>query len=187
MDLARRRATTETRIADLQQARGTALLDGKSFDPRELTALETELAAIDAAEGEVMRRQRVAASEAERERMANLRVTLTVVEENRLAAVDRAEKAARDLVENLKEVRARAADVARLLRALGSGSLPLEETENRMSWRLTAALKPLTGFGRRYGQIVTPEARSPFNDPWRAAEQAVAGPDVSKALKGFSE
>ncbi|MER9330215.1 hypothetical protein [Mesorhizobium sp. M0488] len=114
-------------------------------------------------------------------------MTLTVVEENRLAAVDRAEKAARDLVENLKEVRARAADVARLLRALGSGSLALEETENRMSWRLTAALKPLTGFGRRYGQIVTPEARSPFNDPWRAAEQAAAGPDVSKALKGASE
>lgn len=186
-DIAARRQDAESRLVELKHMQGIALLDGKDFDDAPLSEIERELSGLQAAEGEAARRQRMAASEAEQERLNNLRNTLAIVEENRLGAVDRSEKAARDFVENMKEVRARAADVSRLLRALGVGSLALEETENRMSWRLTAALKPLTGFGRRFGQIVTPEARSPFNDPWRAAEQAAAGPDISKALKGSSE
>ncbi|PTE11544.1 hypothetical protein [Mesorhizobium helmanticense] len=187
MDLARRRTTTETRIATLRQARGVAMLDAKSFDSRELTALETELEAIEAAEGEAVRRERDQAAAAEQERLANLRKTLTIVEENRLEAVDRAEKAARDLCDALKEVRARSADATKLLRSLGvrpAVQLDVYESEFRLSLRFAAALKPLVGLRRRYGQIAFPEARTPYDKGWRAEEQAIATPDISRALKG---
>ncbi|TIX97811.1 MAG: hypothetical protein E5V22_31400 [Mesorhizobium sp.] len=111
------------------------------------------------------------------------------MEENRLEAVDRAEKAARDLCDALKEVRARSADGTRLLRALGvhpAVLLDTYESEFRMSLRFAAAIKPLVGLGRRFGQITFPEGRSPYDKPWRAEEQALANPDISRALEGPS-
>ncbi|MER9080611.1 hypothetical protein [Mesorhizobium sp. M0895] len=187
MDFMERRATVEGRLASLRQARGIAMLDATIFDDRELTALESELEALNEAEGEAVRRQREQAAEAEQQRLANLRKKLTVVEENRLEAVDRAEKAARDLCDALKEVRARSADATRLLRALGvrpAVLLDVYELEFRMSLRFAAAIKPLVGLGRRFGQITFPEARTPYDKPWRAEEQAIANPDISCALKG---
>lgn len=186
-DISTRRTEAETRLAELRQMQGIALLDDTEFDHSPLNAVEKELAALDAAEGEAVRRQRQEAARAEQERLANLRKTLTVVEENRLEAVDRAEKASRDLCDALKEVRARSADGTRLLRALGvhpAVQLDTYESEFRLSLRFAAALKPLVGLGRRFGQITFPEARSPYDKPWRAEEQAIANPDISRALKG---
>lgn len=178
-DISTRRTEAETRLAELRQMQGIALLDDQEFDHGPLDAVEKELAALDAAEGEAVRRQREQAAAAEQERLANLRETLAIVEENRLEAVDRAEKAARDLCDALKEVRARSADATRLLRALGvrpAVLLDVFETEFRMSLRLAAAIKPLVGLGRRFGQITFPEGRSPYDKPWRSEEQALATP-----------
>ncbi|TIO26937.1 hypothetical protein [Mesorhizobium sp.] len=186
-DISTRRIEAETRLAELRQMQGIALLDDTEFDHSPLNAVENELAALDAAEGEAVRRQREQAAAAEQERLANLRQTLAIVEEHRLEAVDRAEKAARDLTDALKEVRARSADATRLLRALGvhpAVQLDTYESEFRMSLRFATALKPLVGLRRRYGQIAFPEARTPFDQPWRAAEAAIANPDIDKALKG---
>ncbi|MER9174604.1 hypothetical protein NKH72_13525 [Mesorhizobium sp. M0955] len=182
-----RRRDVEARIETMRTAQGAALLDAKDFDNTDLDRLANELHAISAAEGEEMRRQREKAAVAELERLSNLRKTLMVVEGNRLEAVDRAEKAARDLCDALKEVRARSADATRLLRALGvrpAVLLDVYELEFRMSLRFAAAIKPLVGLGRRFGQITFPEARSPYDKPWRAEEQAIANPDISRALKG---
>ncbi|RWO63082.1 hypothetical protein [Mesorhizobium sp.] len=186
-DISTRRTEAETRLATLRQMQGVALLDDQDFDHSPLNEVEKELAALDAAEGEAVRRQREQAAAAELQRLANLRETLAIVEENRLEAVDRAEKAARDLCDALKEVRARSADATRLLRALGvhpAVLLDTYESEFRMSLRLAAAIKPLVGLGRRFGQITFPEGRSPYDKPWRAEEQALATPDISRALKG---
>lgn len=186
-DIAARRQEAETRLTELRQMQGIALLDDTEFDHSPLHAVENELAALDAAEGEAVRRQREQAAAAEQERLANLRQTLAIVEEHRLEAVDRAENAARDLCDALKEVRARSADGTRLLRALGvrpAVLLDVFETEFRMSLRLASAIKPLVGLGRRFGQITFPEGRSPYDKPWRAEEQALATPDMSRALKG---
>lgn len=186
-DISTRRVEAETRLTELRQMQGIALLDDQEFDTAPLSEVERELSALDAAEGEAVRRQRVEAAAAEQQRLVNLRKTLTVVEENRLEAVDRAEKAARDLCDALKEVRARSADGTRLLRALGvrpAVLLDVYELEFRMSLRFAAAIKPLVGLGRRFGQITFPEARSPYDKPWRAEEQAIANPDISRALKG---
>lgn len=186
-DISTRRTEAETRLAELRQMQGIALLDDQEFDHSPLDEVEKELAALDAAEGEAVRRQREEAARAEQERLANLRKTLAIVEENRLDAVDRAEKAARDLTDALKEVRARSADGTQLLRALGvhpAVQLDTYESEFRLSLRLAAAIKPLVGLGRRFGQITFPEARSPYDKPWRAEEEALATPDISRALEG---
>jgi hypothetical protein len=121
---------------------------------------------------------------AEAERLDGLRNTLTIVEEQRLEAVDRAEKAARELADALKEALARSADAAKLIRALGGGNaIHLDDysVELRLSNHLATALKPVTGLRRRFGQIVFPEAQNAYYSPWRAAEQAIAAPDLSRA------
>ncbi|MER9840325.1 hypothetical protein NKJ59_03570 [Mesorhizobium australicum] len=168
---------------------GIAMLDGKEFDLDEILGIERQLSGLASAEGEQMRRQRMEAANAEAERLDNVRATLSVVEEHRLEAVERAEKAARDLCEALKEVRARAADGRHLIRALGGSGYPLEENEQefRMAVRLSCALKPLTGIRARFGQIVFPAARAPFDNPWRDEEAKIVSHDISKALKGASE
>ncbi|TIL43646.1 hypothetical protein [Mesorhizobium sp.] len=186
-DISTRRTEAETRLAELRQLQGVALLDDQDFYHAPLDEVEKELAALDAAEGEAVRRQRQEAARAEQERLANLRKTLTIVEEHRLEAVDRAEKAAHSPTDALKEVRARSADATRLLRSLGvhpATQLDAYESEFRMSLRFATALKPLVGLRRRFGQIAFPEARTPFDQPWRTAEAAIANPDISKALRG---
>ncbi|WJI63028.1 hypothetical protein NLY43_31415 [Mesorhizobium sp. C416B] len=184
-DFSSRKREAESRLVELKHMHGIAMLDGKPFDLAEMADVERELSGLEAAEGEAVRRERLEAAKTEEARLEGLRQTLIVVEEHRLEAADRAEKAARDVAEALKEFRLRSADAARLLRALGVNNvLALDETDHRMSWRLTAALKPLVGHVRRFGQIVFPEARSPYDQPWRAEEQAIAGRYISKALKG---
>lgn len=184
-----RRRSIEDRLQAMRHAQGVAMLDGKDFDASALQSLTSELEAINAAEGEEARRRRQQVATAEQERLTNLRATLAVVEEHRLDAVDRAEKHSRDLNEAMKEIRARAADGAHLIRALGGSSYPLEESEQefRMGVRLSCALKPLTGIRARYGQIVFPPARAPFDNPWRDEEAKIVAHDITKALKGSSE
>jgi hypothetical protein len=186
IDLDERRRSVEDRLLSMRHAQGVALLDGTEFDSSTLDSLAGELEAITAAEGEDARRKRQQTATAEQERLANLRVTLGVVEEHRLEAVDRAEKAARDLAEALKEVRARAADAKDLVRAMGVSSIVLDvhEQEFRMGQRVSAALKPVVGLRRRYGQIILPETRTEFDKPWRDGEKAIASADINRALKG---
>ena len=184
-----RRRSVESRLQAMRHAQGVAMLDGKDFDDSTLQGLANELEAINAAEGEEARRQRQQMTVAEQERLTNLRATLAVVEEHRLDAVHRAEKHSRDLGEAMKEVRARAADAAHLIRALGGSGYPLEanEQELRMSVRLSCALKPVTGIRARYGQIIFPPARAPFDNPWRDEEAKIVAHDINKALKGSAE
>jgi hypothetical protein len=183
-DLTARKTDALTRLDTMRQERGAAMLDGADFDHAAFAAVETELEALTEAEGEQVRRDRNAMARAEAERLNGLRNTLTIVEEQRLDAVDRAEKAARELADALKEVQARSADASKLIRALDAGNamhLDAYSVELRLSNRLATALKPVTGLRRRFGQIVFPEAQNAYYSPWRAAEQAIAAPDLSRA------
>ncbi|CDX58577.1 hypothetical protein MPL3365_30191 [Mesorhizobium plurifarium] len=192
MDLARRRAAAETRIFALQQARGVALLDGKSFDSRELTALETELDAITAAEGEEARRSREVAIAAEKARLTGLREKLAKRNTERLEAAAKAEQAARDLCEALKLWAALNGDAADLVRALNpqsgpkrsAGLLDRNETEIRMSRFLANVMKPLTGIGRKLGPITFPDYWNRFDGEWAKIERSLTEPEIQSALKG---
>lgn len=187
MDLARRRAAAETRILALQQARGVALLDGKSFDSRELTALETELEAIEAAEGEEARRSREAAGMAERARLAGLREKLVKRNEERLEAAAKAEQAARDFTEQVKLWIAANGDCAGLVRDLnqkgGAGILDKNDTAIRISRLLANVLKPLTGLTRRFGLMTLPDAPLASGN-WAVTERNITEPEILAVLKG---
>ena len=182
-DITDRRAEAESRLEALRQQRGIATLDGQEFDNAALAAVETELDALTAAEGEAVRRDRQQLARAEMERIAGLRDKLAVTEEHRLEAIDRAETHARGLAEALKEAMTRSGELTRLLRALGAGAMQTDAylAEHRLSLRLVSALKPVTGLRREFGQIRLPDARKPFDEPWRAAEEAIAAPDITKA------
>jgi hypothetical protein len=188
MDLAKRRTTAETRIAALEQARGIALLDGKSFDARELTALETELDAINAAEGEAARRVRAAVEAAGQARIDALKEKLERRNTDRLEAVERAEQAARDLCEAAKLWIAANEDCGDLIRSLkqsgGGGILNANETESRLGFMLACALKPLFGMRRKLGMVTFPDSLPRFAGNWREAEQTITEPEILAALKG---
>ncbi|MEI9414725.1 hypothetical protein [Mesorhizobium sp. Cs1321R2N1] len=165
------------------------MLDAKSFDSRELAALETELQAIDAAEGEAMRREREAATAAEKARRDGLRQKLERFNEDRLEAAERAEKAARDLCEAGKLWIAANGDCARIVRALnatggGAGLLDATETETRLSLMLTNVLKPLVGLRRKFGMIAFPDALGRFAGNWREIEAASTQTEILSVLKG---
>src|SRR4051794_20624887 len=59
-DFASRRAAAHADIAVLEREQGAALLDGVDFDADLLATRRAEIAAIDAAESEAVRRQRIA-------------------------------------------------------------------------------------------------------------------------------
>lgn len=191
MDLARRRAEAEVRVHALQQARGVALLDGRSFDSRELTALETELEAITAAEGEEARRAREAAIIAEKARLAGLRDKLAKRNEERLEAAAKAEQAARDFTEQVKLWIAANRDCADTVRKLnqkgGAGIIDENETRLRVSLLLASVVKPLTGMGRKLGLIAFPDQQDRFGGNWAETERTITEPEIVAALEGAEQ
>lgn len=75
MTLIERRASAAAALAELEREQGVALLDGQPFDAERLAQCRAELAALDAAETETVRRERaavasVAAQEREEARIA---------------------------------------------------------------------------------------------------------------------
>lgn len=183
--LQERRIDIESQLEILRRKRGVAMLDGKPFDAKDMTKLQDELDAINEAEGEQARREREDIARREAARIEGLKQTLREVNEQRLEAVDRAEKAARELATAFRDVLDRSADATHIIRSLGHNSLHLDryETEGRLSMRLRNALSPVTGKGNRFGQMNLPAARDPFDEPWQAAEQTIGNPDIKKALE----
>lgn len=108
MNLSERRIMATLALADLEAAQGAALLDGRPFDPAPVAAKRAEIDAIDAAEAETARRERMAAAEAaaaHREAVrGDIRETLPLYAD----AVKRAEKSARALVKALADIEAAA-------------------------------------------------------------------------------
>lgn len=185
IDVAERRQEIEADLDALRQARGVAMLDGKEFDVRPLNDLQGQLDALNEAEGEQARREREKIAIAEAKRIEGLKQTLREVNEQRLEAVDRAEKAARELAAAICDVLDRSKDATGIMRGLGVNTLHLDryETEMRLSLRLRSALVPVTGLGNRFGQINLPAARTPYDEPWKAAEQTIGNPDIKRALE----
>lgn len=189
-DITWRKVQTEARLDALRAQRGIAMLDGTEFDSATVTELEQELDALTSAEGEAARRERVLLAQAEEQRQDNLRQLLAMVNDQRMEGIERAEKAAHELTDALKDVMARSADTVKIVRALDCGPalrLDAYEVESRLSQRLTAALKPVTGLRRRFGHIMFPEAQTRYAGTWVAGESAETEHDISRALKGSSK
>src|SRR5688500_16433631 len=94
--LPERRAEATARVTALRRERGERLADGLSFDGAALAEAEATLQALSDAEGVVVERQRAAAAREEQRRRERLRGELVAAEEDRLAAIQRAEIAAKE-------------------------------------------------------------------------------------------
>lgn len=153
MNLSERRMQASLALADLEAAQGAALLDGQPFDAAEVAAKRAEIAAIDAAEAETARRERIAQAEALAAHQDATRAEIRETLPQYADAVKRAEKSARALVKALADIET-AADALRS-QALVFGKRPtsidsrsIRDTHSR----LLAA--HLTAFDRcRYGVI----------------------------------
>lgn len=188
IDLSERKRDLESQTEVLRRQHGAAVLDGVQFDVTPLLAAESEMEAISVAEGEMARRHRAETATAEAMRIAGVREKLGVTETHRLEAVERAERAARDLAGALSEARHYGKEATRMLRSLGvhpSMELDHYEQETRLSMRLSATMRSLTGLSGRFGNLhFSTKGDRRFDAGWREAEQAVALPNIQKAMKG---
>lgn len=176
-DFLSRRLGIMARLEELSREEGAALLDGKPYSRAKADKLKAELEALDSAEGEAARRdaekQAIEAARLRKERLA----ALAKAEDTRLAAIDRAEAAARELCDALIGAEKAKTEVLAINSQLGGKPiLALLDHADRLSRRLSAVLKPLTGLRGRYGQIETKEALQHEHGPWRASEAELVAP-----------
>lgn len=171
------RSAIEDRIETLKRERGAAKLDGRKFDGSAIETLETELAALNDADGERARRDRAAAQAEIEEQRTKLRGQLATIEQDRLAAVADAEKAARSLSESIGRVIECSGDLATTLHRL-TGAVPTElhvaEIENRLASRLSAVMRTTKGRSRyRIGHLDWLASHFSPETNWQEAEKAL--------------
>jgi hypothetical protein len=169
------RRDAEQRLTTLRRERGVAKLDGKAFDDDTITQAESAIDALSEAEAEATRRERTAAAAAIAERLKALAADLKAREEERLSAVGRAEKAARQLVAALDD----AADIVdRMKRVIGqmgrSPPLVLDTSEMRLGERLRAVVT-----GRLPGIVVSATWRKSTDD-WVVEERKALASVIEK-------
>ena len=187
-----RRDTAETKLTELRSQRGAATLDGKKFDPPELNDLESELASLDAAEGEQARRERAAAQAERLKRLTELRKQLSALEATRLGAVQDANMAARDLARAIERVLTTNAEMAKVATEITGGKAPsilgAHGLVQRLAGRLAAVMQSIPGHPARFGSIEWSGA-SLFRpqDDWRALEQKVFEPHLKPLIEKESE
>lgn len=186
MDFMARRMALMARIEELVQEEGAALLDGKSFNRVPLDRRRAELEALDAAEGESVRRDDARQAIADAERRKVLTAALATAEEQRLAAIDRAERAAREMADALVAARKAAQELVAIGSQLGRRpviQLAALDHDDRLSRHLSFVLRPVTGLRRRFGSIPFPEANHHYGKPWRASEADLVGPYLNPENK----
>ena len=182
-----RRAELSDKLAELRSERTAAILDGKSYPMTGIMEIEAELAGFDEAEGELARRERAARDEAIAKGRAAMRKKIALAEENRLSALQAAEKAARELNDAILEALEHCGEVADGCRALGlpaPAHVHPDGLRDRLSWRLAYVMRDVIDFRRRFGAAVFPEPQDRFSPRWHEAEADIAKSDIERILKG---
>jgi hypothetical protein len=173
-----RRTEAEAKLGKLRSARGAATLDGKEFDVAELNALESELASLDAADGEQVRRERAEAQKEFATRRAEMRKELAGLEATRLGEIQDMNSAARTLAETIGKNFDTVRQMSEVAHAISSESAPIPlqapAVALRLSARLSAVMGGITGHRHRLGHIAW-EGSSLYReaDDWRALEAAL--------------
>lgn len=185
--LATRKSEAASRLKVLRDKAGASILEGRKFDHSAIDALEHELEALEAAEGEVTRREREAADKALQARRKAKREELERLHVERLEALETADTLARELAGALKDIRNLTTAVYAGVRALG---YPAPHTlsgpffEQRLSWHLADALSPAGSQTRRFGHIEWPTHPPIYAGNWREVEEKLSAHEIEPALKG---
>lgn len=184
-DFAERRRVILARLDELAADEGASVLDGRAYDRKVIDRLRAELESLDAAEGVAVRREHAARAADAAVLRADQTRKLLAAEDARLDALDRADRAARDLCAALIDARTHAGDVHKLSAWLEiRRPVPVLDHDNRISRRLSAALKPLTGHGLKYGHLTFREALPQERGPWREGEAAMMREFLPLTIEG---
>jgi len=147
--LAERKAKANARIAELERQAGIALIDGKDVAATwqgKIEAQRRELIAAEAAETELVTRQREAAAAEHAARVKALRDNFREQETQRLAAVARAHAAANQLVSALHDALRASEDMRQCCQHLGKAPpVQLSDFDDRLSGLLSGLLATLSG------------------------------------------
>jgi hypothetical protein len=185
--LAERRDDALARLDLLRRRRGAAFLDGNTFDDGEIIAAEQEADALAQAEVEAVRRER----DDEAARLATIAATLSGEladkEQERLAAVGRAEKGARELVAGLAAALKAADETRELAGRLGKpvpAKLDRPAMASRLSQRLVAILATLPGHRYRFGAVEWRSCWRKAEDDWAENERVELQEDIDQLRQG---
>ncbi|API58747.1 hypothetical protein BSL82_04975 [Tardibacter chloracetimidivorans] len=180
IDLADRRMALSVELDELEAAQGAAVLDGKPFDPATISAKRSELAAIDAAEAENTRRERVAAAAVQAERRAAIRDEMKVSLAGYEDALVRAQRAAKALAEAVGDARTRARELNRQAGSYGMKTpvaVDPHNVETVLSRLIAGELLPVaspSGFGvMSWISVPSPEWSTEYEKSIRPVFQAV--------------
>lgn len=172
------------KLETLRKERGVARLDGQAFDNALITAAEAELDALDAAEGEAVKRERIEYEAEMKRRRSVARSEVLRLEEQRLEAVQAAHTAAIDMMVALMDIQTYADKLSTTLQTLGVSSweAPASGTRDRLSRRLASVMGPLMTSSRQYGAIAFPEPVSTYSAEWLTDERRLLAADIERAL-----
>jgi len=195
--LAERKARANARIAELERQAGIALIDGKDVSATwqdKIEAQRRELIAAEAAETELINRQREAAAAEHAARVKALRDGFREHETQRLAAVAGAHAAANHLVSSLRDALRASEQMRQCCQHLGKAPpVQLSDFDGRLSGLLSGLLANLSGRPQKFGNLAlwqlpnTHDWRTAHERDWEAFERKqLAGvlAEISPAAEG---
>jgi hypothetical protein len=185
--LAERRDDALARLDSLRRRRGAAILDGGTFDDGKIIAVEQEIDALAQAEVEAVRRERDEQATRLAAMAATLSAELADKERERLGAIGRAEKGARELVAGLAGAFHAADEMRALAFRLGKPAptkLDSPALASRLSQRLVAILATLPGHRYRFGAVAWRSCWRKAEDDWVAHERAELSQDIDQLTEG---
>jgi hypothetical protein len=182
------REELETKLSDLRRQRGAAALDGKKFDAAAIAATEAELEALEDAEGERMRRERLDADRVRAEQATRLRTELAAAGEDYLNATTGAESAIRSFIEAVKRIDEAGERIRRAAKGLSGDGVPLpfgpSSIESRLGSRAGAVCSTMAAHRSRLGGLswTGTTLYSPTQN-WREAEQALVEKHINPIME----
>ena len=188
-NLVARRATAIEHRDQLAALRAATVLEGGSFElAAELAEAEAAVVAFADAEALAVHRERARAELAEIDRKRALRQRIRELDAARLAAVERAEQAARDMAVSFSETLARSDEICACAAALGRAvpvGLSGLEPEKRLAAALTALLSPLgKQTARFFGDIeLTVTGANSAETPWLEIERPATAAGIAALTK----
>lgn len=171
-----RAAAARGRVEALRSERAKAALAGRRFDHATLRDAEDDLAALQDAASEEVRRHRAAVAAAEANRVVRLKGEINTLDDQRRAAIEEAEALARAMVDALVRAEGARAGIASRLASMDvrcPRHLAQTDQDLLLSRGLCAVLKPLAR-GSGWGSIDFWSSPVRPADAWLALDQRAA-------------
>jgi len=169
------RVELEGQLENLRRDRGAATLAGKKFNHSAITAIETDLAALEDAEAERVRRDRGTAEAERQKRLSVLQLELAAEMEAYLANIKSAENHLRGYAADTDKALLRISEMGRLSFLISGKDTPIPidpfEAERRFGCRHSAVMGTIHGREHRLGSLEWAPGHYKHDDNWYEREK----------------